>query len=103
VPPNYRQQQGAPLLAHERTGMAVLLGVLSAAGVGVGAWAVASAGGPGGARCVSVLVASSTGGGELRHCGQEARVWCAREAVATGSVAAAARAACRRADLLPVR
>ncbi|MDA8300871.1 MAG: hypothetical protein M0005_04860 [Actinomycetota bacterium] len=103
MPPNYRQQQGAPLSGRERRGFAVLAGVVVAAGVGLGTWGLAAGGGPSTAqgKCVSVLVASSTGGGELRHCGKGARNWCTTQASTAGTVAAEATAACRREGFLP--
>lgn len=77
----------------------MLAGVLLAAGAGIGGWELAAGkGAPAGqGQCVSVLVASSTGGGELRHCGQDAKQWCASEAKASGPLASQARTACRQA------
>lgn len=101
MPPNYRQQQGAPLLTHERRGIVVLVAAVVAAGVGLGVWGLTSTGGSGKGKCVSVLVASSTGGSELRHCGEAARSWCATQATSSGAVAEQAREACRRAGFVP--
>jgi hypothetical protein len=90
------------LLAHERRGLAVLAGLLVVVGIGVGSWELVSGGAnPSAGKCVSMVVASSTGGGELRYCGARARSWCAGEAHLSGPTALAARAACRRAGLLP--
>jgi hypothetical protein len=98
MPPNYRQQQGAPLLAHERRGAVLLAGLLVAAGAVAGFWELSSAGnGSPAGRCVSIVVASSTGGGELRRCGKQARTWCAGQARPTGPFASQAQEACRRA------
>ena len=90
-----------PLSGRERRGLVVLAGVLVAAGAGIGGWELAAGNGvpAGQGQCVSVFVASSTGGGELRHCGQDAQKWCAAEASATGPLASQVRTACRRAGL----
>ena len=81
----------------------MLAGVVVAAGVGLGTWGLAAGDGPPAAqgKCVSVLVASSTGGAELRHCGEDARHWCSIQASSSGTVAADASAACRREGFLP--
>jgi hypothetical protein len=104
VPPNYRQGQGAPLRDKEKRSLALLAGLLVAVGTGLGSWALASAGsGPAAGKCVSVVVASSTGGGELRYCGTQARRWCAATAQLSRAVAPAAEVACRRAGFLPAK
>jgi hypothetical protein len=101
VPPNYRQQQGEPLQSHERKGALMLAGVVVAAAAGLGIWGLSAGGGakPDG-KCVSFSIASSTGGAVLRHCGADARTWCAAEATAKGTLADEIRGACRRAGFV---
>ncbi len=100
MPPNYRQQQGAPLASHQRKAALVLTSAVVLAGAALGVWELAG-GGPAQPKgpCVNVVIASSTGGGGARHCGDDARDWCATERTATGAFAATAQAACRRAGL----
>jgi hypothetical protein len=102
MPPNYRQYEGSPLARSERrAGWAVAVAVV-VIGAGLGLWQVAGGGGGGPkGRCVSINVASSTGGAFLQHCGPGARAWCATQARLTGEVAVQARAACRRDGFLP--
>lgn len=70
-------------------------------GAGLGIWQVASGGGAAlKGPCVSINIASSTGGAMLAHCGTDARSWCAAEARETGEVAGLAQAACRKKGLL---
>jgi hypothetical protein len=99
MPPNYSQQQGKPLSRRERRAAAVLGAVVVLAGAGVGAWAAVGPAGGGGSqgKCVSLVVASSTGGGTIRYCGAAARQWCEREATGRDALAARARPACRSA------
>jgi len=101
MPPNYRQHEGLPLARSERrAGWAVAVGVV-VIGAGLGIWQVAGGGGaaPKGP-CVSINIASSTGGALVAHCGADARTWCATEAKATGQLAGLAQAACRKKGLL---
>ena len=51
------------------------------------------------AGCVRVVVASSTGGVVISHCGAAARSWCVRERAATDQLALAVQAQCRLAGL----
>ena len=99
MPPNYRQQQGQPLKAHERKGAVLAAATLVAVAVGVGAWQLTtgSASAKGGGRCVDLTIASSTGGARIHACSQQARSLCAAQAKASGSLAEEIRAACRRA------
>jgi hypothetical protein len=102
MPPNYRQQQGQPLTRTERRGTLILGIVVLVTAAGLGIWALtglAGAKSPKGP-CVSAVIASSTGGGTVRFCGQEARTWCASETKGTGPVAVQAERVCRRAGLL---
>ena len=89
--------------SERRAGWAVAVAVV-VIGAGLGLWQVISGGGaaPKGP-CVSINIASSTGGAFVSHCGADARTWCAAEAKATGEVAGQARAACRRKGLLAER
>lgn len=102
MPPNYREQQGRPLESHERKGLVVLAAAVVVIGAGLGTWTVVGGGGahPKG-KCVSVMVGSSTGGGQLQQCGAAARSWCAEEATVAGPLASEVRAACRRQGFLP--
>lgn len=101
MPPNYREQRGtSPLAPHERRGAWILGATVLVAALGVGIWGVAEGGGPKGP-CVTVVIAGSTGGENLQHCGGEAREWCAAEATSRGDVALQIQAACRRAGFLP--
>jgi hypothetical protein len=101
MPPNYRQQQGEPLTKNERKGPLVLGAVLLVIGLGLGIWAVAHLGGARAPKgpCVSAVIASSTGGGTVRFCGDDARNWCASETKGTGPVAVQAQRSCRKAGL----
>ncbi len=102
MPPNYRQHEGLPLAPSERrAGWAVAVAVV-VIGAGLGVWQVAGGGGgtaPKGP-CVSINIASSTGGAFVSHCGASARTWCAAEAKATGQLAGEAQSACRKNGLL---
>jgi hypothetical protein len=106
MPPNYRQQQGQALTRNERRGTVVLGAVVLLTGAGLGIWALAGGGSASGGGsnakgpCVSVDIPSSTGGGEVRQCGEDARKWCATEATGSGLVASEVKAACKHAGLL---
>jgi hypothetical protein len=70
--------------------------------VGVSAWGLT--GGFGSSHpqhCVSVMVAGSTGGGQARSCGGQARSWCRTESTAADAFGARAVLACRKAGFLP--
>ena len=99
MPPNYRQ--GEPLTRRDRKAALAVGAVVVVLGAGLGIWGLAGGGGGGGGagRFVSLVIASSTGGGTVRHCGEGARTWCAGEDRLTGPLAGQARAACRRAGL----
>ncbi len=60
----------------EKTAVAVVIGCLVLALVGLGAYALTS-GSPARADCVSVTFASTLGGAELHGCGAQARRICA--------------------------
>ena len=99
MPPNYRQDQ--PLTGHDRKAALAVGAVIVLLGAGLGIWdltgSAANSGQTG--RCVSLVIASSTGGGTIRHCGLGARTWCAGESSLDGPVARQAQAACRQAGL----
>ncbi len=101
MPPNYRQHDGLPLARSERRAGWAVAGAVVVIGAGLGIWQVAGGGGaaPKGP-CVTINIASSTGGAIVSHCGTAARTWCAAEAKVTGEVAGLARAACRKKGLL---
>jgi hypothetical protein len=99
VPP-YSQPEREPLTRRERNGVLAVVATLLVAGGALGVWAAGSSGGGNGTgHCVSVVVAGSTGGETLHHCGAGARAWCASEATATGEIADEVKAACRQAGL----
>ena len=86
----------------DRKAAFVLGATVLIAGTTLGIWAVASSSGTKADRqCVSVSIASATGGATVRRCGSEARAWCAAEASATGLVASELAVACRREGLSP--
>jgi hypothetical protein len=89
----HAQRLTQPLTGRQRLLLALTVAVL-AGGV---LWAVLRSGGaPASARgCVSVVVATSTGGGLLHECGAAARALCRSEATAAGSFAADVRTQCR--------
>jgi len=96
----YRARPDEPLTPGQRRGLLVagVLAVLALLGVAVVAVVAPGAYGHSGAGCVTVDVASSTGGGVLHACGAQARTWCAG-ASAPGPMDAAVRAQCARAGL----
>jgi hypothetical protein len=104
MPPNYEalRETPPPVAPHQRRWMGVIGALVLLSGVGVGVWALTESGGPAGP-CVTVVLASSTGGIYLEHCGADARRWCASEATVASQNAVAAskiRAACRRAGFV---
>ena len=82
-----------------------LIGVVLAIVVGLAGWAIArSASAPSSSHgCVNVVVASSTGGDVLSHCGAAARKWCQTEFASSGPLALRIQAQCRDAGLSPRR
>ena len=97
MPPNYRQQQGQPVSRPERRGAALLAATVVACGLGVGAWSLSNGFGSQPRQdCVTVVVGSATGGGELRQCGKQARAWCLTESEAAAPTGPAVAKACRR-------
>ncbi len=96
MPPNYRQHEGLPLARSERRAGWAVAGVVVLIGAGLGIWQFAGGGASPKGSCVSINVASSTGGAFVQHCGADARTWCAAEARSAGIVAREAQSACRR-------
>lgn len=98
MPPNYRQQQGAPLASAERRGAIWLVAVVLLSAVGIGAWEATNGFGSDHQPkdCVSVTVGGPTGGGYLSQCGKAAVHWCLTEPHAGGPVARLVGAACRK-------
>ena len=74
---------------------AVALGLLAA--VGAVGWGRAVGATPAG--CVDQPVASTMGGLTVRHCGEDARAWCASAPVGGPLLSRQARDACRAAGL----
>jgi hypothetical protein len=95
----HAQRLAQPLTRRQRLLLVLTIAVIAGAVL----WAVLRSGGApvsaGG--CVSVVVASSTGGGLLHECGAAARALCRSEATATGSFAADVRTQCRLAGVHP--
>lgn len=101
MPPNYRQQQGKALTLPERKGAFVLAGVILACAIGVGGWEAShSLGASHSQKCVSVVLGSSTGGGQVGACGAHALDWCRTESSAPAPVGPEVKLACRRAGYL---
>jgi hypothetical protein len=97
----HAQRLSQPLTRVQKRLIAVVLvSVLALAG-----WAIArSAAAPSSSHgCVNVVVASSTGGNLLSHCGAAARRWCQSEFASSGALALRVQAQCRDAGLAPRR
>jgi hypothetical protein len=93
-------------LAQPLTSVQKRVVALVAAAILAGAtWAVVSPSSTPASRsgCVSVVVASSTGGGLLQNCGAAARAWCRSELGRSDALAQLVLAQCRRAGLQPRR
>jgi hypothetical protein len=97
----HSQRLAQPLTRGQQRVIAVVVAVLLAAAT----WAVVRPGGAPVSRngCVSVVVASSTGGGLLHNCGAAARAWCQTEFARTDALARLIQPQCRRAGLQPRR
>ncbi len=93
----------APLTAtgRERRAIKVSVGLLIVA-CAVAVIVYASRGSTG-TRCVTVAVASYTGGVSIQRCGAQGAAWCrdAYRTTAQDSLASAVRSACRRTGYLP--
>lgn len=102
MPPNYRQQQGQPISAHERRGFIFLVGAIVACAIGLGAWVVTNDfGKPQPKDCVTVTIGGPTGGGYIGACGAKAKPWCRTESTAAGETGILVTKACRKAGDLP--
>lgn len=79
----------------------LVLGLVLAAGAGVGIWSAVASDpfGTSANGCVSLTVASSTGAGELHYCGAQAKAFCRGSFAKSDPVSLAARAQCDRAGL----
>jgi len=76
---------------------------LLAAVVGVGMWATSDPGGYRTSRngCVTLTIASSTGGAMRHECGDAARAWCRAAFTDSDNLALLTRPQCRAAGLAP--
>jgi hypothetical protein len=105
MPPNYEALRAAPasVASHQRRWAWGIGAALIVSGLGGGVWAAAEGSSHKAGPCVSVVLASSTGGIDLEHCGTNARNWCASKRPDGSNAAANAEiwAACRRDGLLP--
>ena len=97
----HSQRLAQPLTRGQQRVIAVVVGVLLAAAT----WAVIRPTSAPVSRngCVSVVVASSTGGGLLHNCGAAARAWCQTEFARSDALARLIQPQCRRAGLQPRR
>ena len=77
--------------------------IAAAAVIAVVAWAAISPGSYGGSRpgCVTVTVPSSTGGGLLHACGDDAKAMCRSAFARADKISLRARPQCRLAGLAP--
>jgi hypothetical protein len=82
-----------------------VIGLVLAVALALAGWVVVhSSASPTSANgCVNVIIAGSTGGGLLSHCGAAARTWCASELSSSGALALRIQAQCRLAGLEPHR
>ncbi|HZT64749.1 MAG TPA: hypothetical protein VFA11_03065 [Acidimicrobiales bacterium] len=79
VPP-YRPPEPVPSTRLRRTTAAALIGAaVTAVTVGTVAWSLQPSPPPLPAGCVTVTMASTTGGINVRRCGSDAVAWCAQE------------------------
>jgi hypothetical protein len=97
----HSQRLAVPLTRVQKRAIAVVLVVT----LGLAGWAIArsSAAPTSSHGCVNVVVASSTGGGLLSHCGAAARSWCRSESAASDALARRIQEQCRLAGLAPRR
>jgi hypothetical protein len=97
----HSQRLAQPLTRGQQRVIAVVVAVLLAAAT----WAVIRPTSAPVSRngCVSVVVASSTGGGLLHNCGAAARAWCQTEFARTDALARLIQPQCRLAGLQPRR
>jgi hypothetical protein len=97
----HSQRLAQPLTRVQRQVIAIVVTVLIAAT----ALVVVRPGSAPAARngCVSVVAASSMGGGLLQRCGAAARTWCLAESARTDALARLVQVQCNRAGLQPRR
>jgi hypothetical protein len=97
----HAERLAQPLPRHQKRVIAIVLAITLA----VAGWVIAGASSaPTSANgCVNVVIAGSTGGGLLSHCGAAARSWCAAEFAASDPLAQRIQAQCRLAGLRPRR
>jgi hypothetical protein len=97
----HSQRLAVPLTRAQKRAIAgVLVVMLAVAGWAIGRSSAAPISSHG---CVNVVVASSTGGGLLSHCGAAARTWCQTEFAASDPLARRIQVQCRLAGLGPRR
>jgi hypothetical protein len=97
----HAQRLAQPLTRAQKRVIAVALAVV----LGLAGWAIGhSTAAPSSSKgCVNVVVASSTGGGLLAHCGAAARAWCTSEFASSDALALRIQTQCRLAGLAPRR
>lgn len=101
VPP-YRPRPARPLTARDKRVLLLASLVVLLAGAAAGLWGALNAGSwSSSGRCVTLVVASSTGGDTIHHCGASARSWCQAQFTSHDQLAERARPACRSAGFAP--
>jgi hypothetical protein len=90
-----RSSRPRQLGRREKTALAVLIGCVVLAAIGLGAFALTS-GAPARADCIDLTFPSTLGAGEVHECGMPARRICASKDAYRG-IAKEMRVACRRA------
>ncbi len=97
----HAQRLEQPLGARQKQTIAAVLVIIAV----LAGWAIAhSRAAPASSHgCVNLVVAGSTGGGLISHCGAAARSFCAAERRASDALAARADVQCRLAGLGPRR
>jgi hypothetical protein len=98
-----QQPEPEPLTRRDKRGIAIVLGVLLAAAVGLGIWTAVRPGeyGPSRDGCVTVTEASSTGGALVHACGPAAVSMCRAAFQHDDKVSLLTRPQCRLAGLRP--
>jgi hypothetical protein len=99
-----QQPKAEPLTRRDKRWLAVIGGLVLAAIIGVGTWAVVSPGGYGQSRngCVTVNAPSSTGGALQHACGAQAVALCRHAFTHTDRLSMLTRPECRQAGLAGV-
>jgi hypothetical protein len=98
-----QQPKAEPLTRRDKRGLAAVGGLVLAALIGLGVWALVSPGGYGQSRdgCVTVNAASSTGGALQHACGAQAVALCRSAFTHTDKLSMLTRQQCRQAGLGP--